>query len=264
MKIKKIALTSALILSAINSSAEDISLDRLESQEKRINLLEQKMDKILQLMIAQTKSEMGSAAVPVKSKSAEENIPSHQLPTAANYQQGLILDVYSLTPEQNAPLPDRPGPKDFPLGRLVHDSGSEFSYGEFKNDKSLIPLGNRSTGKYLGQYFHGMVKIEKTGHHVFSLDLRRNRNSDAYGCKQVLSFDGESILTNLSESDGDAYKIENVQKLLEPGVYEIGLWQVCNYNHQVNHETIKGSIKVRGPGAMQSELLQPAQLMYLP
>jgi len=122
----------------------------------------------------------------------------------------------------------------------------------------------RSTNKLVAQRFHGVLKIEKSGPHVFNLDLQRE-DYYAQDCKQVLTLDGEKVLEVNSENSND-YQIANNRRELEAGLYEISIWQICNFesrHNSITHNKINGSVKIKGPGEWEAKIVSADNLMHL-
>lgn len=269
MNLKTTALAASLmVLAPLSVQASDVET-RLAKQEQRLDLLEQKMDKLLDLMINQAQ---GGGAVVNPSVAAAAPVPAQPQAVAAAYKPGLILDVYQVSrPERNGEFPvEQKGANHFALGRLLHEGPAQFSLGQFLKRKELAPLGNISTMKLVAQEFHGAVQIVKAGPHVIGMELKRDADKGSE-CVQSLKFDGQELSLIRSDTNTD-FKVANKQLQLEPGMYDFSIWQVCDHrqsgrdirsDYQLKHNKVTAALKIKAPGDWEASLVPAERLFHL-
>jgi len=246
----------------------DTVTDRLDAQDKRLGLVEQKMDKLLQLMISQTKAR--ASAQPVSTSVPSVKAAAKPV-VATNYKPGLLLDVYQINRPEDKKYPQaHRGEADFSVGRVLQKGDAKFSFGEFLKRKDLASMGSISTRKLVAQQYTGALQVKEAGLHVLALELKRD-GDNAYECMQTLHFDGQELVAIKSDQKTD-YKIENKQLQLEPGMYDLSLWQVCDHDgyqndtssyQQHNHKKTSAVIKLKGPKDWEASVVAANRLFHI-
>jgi hypothetical protein len=274
MNLKTTALAASLmVLAPLSVQASDVET-RLAKQEQRLDLLEQKMDKLLDLMINQAQG--GGAVAPQANPTVASVAPAAAQPQAiaAAYKPGLILDIYQVNRPEDRKFPvEQKGANHFALGRMLHEGPAQFSLGQYMKRKELAPLGNISTMKLVAQEFHGAVQIVQSGAHVIGMELKReNKRWRGGECVLSLKFDGEELLILRSDTLND-FKVANQQLQLEPGMYDFSIWQVCDHggnpestdsnNYQIDPNKVTATLKIKAPGDWEASLVPAERLFHL-
>lgn len=203
LKIRLMAALLALSASAVLAQSNDL--------EGRVDALEGKMDKILQLLqerqpTSERKSQQTSAA-----------------PRSDGFVPGLYADVY---PPADKTLYEANGEREIPSGipaaSVAISPSSTLSYGEIlKHDETKdFATRNRILPAIV---FRGYVQIAERGRHALGFNFKMN---DSNGCLVKLNLNDKSVVNRMVQNKSFYSNIPQLD--LAPGFYKMDLYLECD------------------------------------
>lgn len=229
------------------ANAQDALDGRLTEVERRIDLLSQKVDRLIELMKTQAEGSQ-PAAVPGIAHGGG------QAPAAAmgnaRLKSGMTLDVFTIPLSGN--FPEEPPSES--LGQLIDTDVPILNYGAFQRDATLVQYASSSDVPFVGLYWRGQIEVAEPGQHVFGLLTARakggKRESSSYGCYLSLAVDGEVVSRKFGRIRSGEKIAQQAAVDLNPGYYSVAIWKVCHSetrHWQMDFSEVRSTMLMRGP-----------------
>ena len=237
---------------------------RLDEQGKQLGDVNEKLDKLLQLMSSQP-----TGATKNSSTGTAES----------EYGTGLLLDIYVLDPEE---IKKKGIPEEAPeisLGTLVDAESPVLKFNAFKRDKQFSKYANND---WLAFKWSGYIQIDDAGKHVVGLEIQNDKDIFVHACTLRGKVAGNSALridvefdakrapnNNYFEREKDSYgdtyyyfgytptrrpQVAAHQAVLDlkPGLYPVSIWQYCRTSSpkllaKMDYDKTITTLLLRGP-----------------
>ena len=237
----------------------------LDSLNRRMNSLENKVDTLVDLL---QKQQSGQQAPATNQQNAQAQPPG---PANApdGFVSGMFLDIYAsgiivANPREDTTL-------DFPSGSPDASTKvapqATMSYGQFLKIKETQSLGGVSDSLVAVSY-SSYLSIEKPGPHVFQIRTHKERSSHSKRCvTQLLMADKTIISKDNHESDVSTAQT-NVK--LTPGLYKINVLLACGVDYNFknlssfsleDYQSVAVDLLMGEPGDHAPQPISPDRLL---
>lgn len=243
-------ITSTAFIGTVTAAGIPAEVQKqLDAQSAKIQSLETKMDKLIEILTPMVTKTAAAAAPTTKAAAPAKIVASKPVPQAAlpKVKAGTWLDVYLLPNSDGWNLKTRP--KERSAGRLTLNE-SVFKKSIIKKDKLLKSLGE-TNGKDIAFAWSGVFVAKEVGDYDFAVELLNNSSYNR-NCIATLSVDGIDVATTGSKSNGRTQEKGSIT--LEKGVYDFNVWQSCGLTSAGNnhwlwkaYESLQVSLYMRGP-----------------
>lgn len=232
--------TSVLIsvLLSVSSVAQAQDADRLDRIEKRIGNVETKLDALIGLLTQKSEgSFLPTSPEPSAPDTAAQEEPSGEL------QQGVNLDVYSMSLGNNDKLPGLPS--GTPAASATIPAKLPFNLGDFQKIDGVSQYANPS-GKTIGQLYWGNVMFRESGEYVFQATLAKSLGSgSSYACTTSVIVDDTLVISTTARVDTYEQRSssENGAVSLQGGMHKVAIWATCDRAGYSDSYAVSVSVK---------------------
>lgn len=256
----KMGLVSFLLSTLVSGVV--LAAPSLENHEARIKLMEEKLDRVLELLI---QDRQGRAATPISRTQTPAR--GSKIPAGGSLTRGLMLDIYTMSPLEKIPTT----PTGTAVGRIIDENAPTLAYGRFLKNKNLAPLARGNNGRWIGAHWSGLWETTQDGSHVLGLLLEIKKAADTSYCVADLRVDGESLVSISEKADSrkhvDSYTFSDQGAIdLSPGRYALSIWLICQpyyRNRALDFSKVNITLKAKGPQDFTIEPILPQRLHHL-
>lgn len=237
--------------------AED-SRDKINSLEKRLDSVEVKINKILNILNNRNTYEVeqkDNASVKNK-KNADKSISSSSNSENENiYSPGLVLDVYAIQPVNgsytNLNIPS------VSYGAML-DNGPLFELSAFSRDNAFKDLA----GQPIGQKWTGFLNIDNSGTYFIASEFNTKKANWYYSkCKFSVSIEDKTLFSIEGKLKGKTI-IKTKELKLKKGYYKSEIWAAC-VGVDVKPQHTAFALKLRGPKDRVAKPVTADQFVHL-
>lgn len=243
-----IRFSSWLMVSVVIAAARQANAETETNLARRVDLIEGKLDKVLELLEKQAGGDVSATAVNTQPPASENSLQGG-LKLRLYMVEGFDLKSIPVTNKKSVAAADVAVPS-------TYDWGAFTEIGPMK--RYLAETSSEDNRYQAALQWSGVLNVPKAGETQFIVSLNVDKKSGSEACVGVLQIDGEDVVRLESEKSNGGYgdsdprygsEFGNVG--LEQGPHDFSFWVFCTgaqrFNHP-NHQAVHFTVDMAGPG----------------